>query len=255
MRRARSTLLLALLLACHASLSASHGYDDDDASDDDDDDGLLAASALSSGEKCTLGPDSTEEERLAAIAGAVRTILLAIGEDPEREGLVKTPMRVAKATLANTEGYDSRGATVTDLVNAALFNESHTEIVIVRDIKIFSMCEHHMLPFYGTATIGYIPNGTVIGLSKLARIADHFARRLQVQERLTSQIADALADATAPIGVMVKIDAVHMCMAMRGAKQTSASTITTATRGIFAQDSSVRAEFLRLAEGRHSGGY
>lgn len=218
-------LLLLLTVACRIPGSCSHGYEEEDEEEEATINFPTAAgtSRGSSGESCELGPDSTEEERLAAIAGAVRTILVAIGEDPEREGLVKTPMRVAKATLANTAGYDSRGATVSDLVNKALFNESHNEIVIVRDINIFSMCEHHMLPFYGTATIGYIPNGTVIGLSKLARIADHFARRLQVQERLTTQIADSLMNATAPVGVMVLVEATHMCMAMRGVKQVRAA--------------------------------
>jgi GTP cyclohydrolase I len=196
-----------------------------------------------------LGPDATEEERIAAIEAAMRTILVAIGEDPDREGVVKTPSRVAKAMMDNTAGYDHRGTTVETLVNGALFNESHQEMVVVHGIEIFSMCEHHMLPFFGTVDIGYIPNGQVIGLSKLARIADHFARRLQVQERLTQQIAQSLSNATDAAGVMVLVEARHMCMAMRGAKQTHAETVTTSTTGVFADavgGSTLRQEFLRL---------
>jgi GTP cyclohydrolase I len=196
-----------------------------------------------------LGPSATEEERRAAIEGAMRTILLAIGEDPDREGIVKTPARVAKAMLDNTAGYDHRGTTVDTIVNGAMFNESHREMVVVHGIEIFSMCEHHMLPFFGTVDIGYIPDGRVIGLSKLARIADHFARRLQVQERLTTQIAQSLANATGAAGVMVLVEARHMCMAMRGAKQTHAETVTTSTTGVFADalgGSNLRQEFLRL---------
>ena len=174
--------------------------------------------------------------------------------------------------LDNTAGYDHRGTTVEKLVNAAMFNESHREMVVVKDIEIFSMCEHHMLPFFGTVDIAYIPDGRVIGLSKLARIADHFARRLQVQERLTTQIAHSLANATDAAGVMVLVEAKHMCMAMRGAKQTGVSsqailqllvisssilrdcsrkqaeTVTTSTTGLFAgaEGSALRQEFLRM---------
>ena len=197
----------------------------------------------------TLGPGATDEQRRTAIEAAMRTILVAIGEDPDREGLVKTPSRVAKAMLENTGGYDHRGTTVETLVNGALFNESHQEIVVVHGIEIFSMCEHHMLPFFGTVDIGYIPNGQVIGLSKLARIADHFARRLQVQERLTQQIAQSLSNATGAAGVMVLVEAKHMCMSMRGAKQTHSETVTTSTTGVFAEAASgsvLRQEFLRL---------
>jgi len=199
-------------------------------------------------EACELGPDSTDEERRAAIEGAMRTILLALGEDPQREGLLKTPARVAKAMLDNTAGYDHLPGrkSIDTIVNNALFNESHKEIVIVRDIEIYSMCEHHMLPFFGHAHIGYIPNGTIIGLSKLARIADHFAKRLQVQERLTTQIAQTLENVTSAAGVMVLVSAQHMCMSMRGAKQTEASTTTTSTTGVFASDSQLRSEFLRM---------
>lgn len=150
--------------------------------------------------------------------------------------------------LDNTAGYDHRGTTVEKLVNAAMFNESHREMVVVKDIEIFSMCEHHMLPFFGTVDIAYIPDGRVIGLSKLARIADHFARRLQVQERLTTQIAHSLANATDAAGVMVLVEAKHMCMAMRGAKQTGAETVTTSTTGAFAgaDGTALRQEFLRM---------
>ena len=199
-------------------------------------------------EACELGPDSTDEERRAAIEGAMRTILLALGEDPQREGLLKTPARVAKAMLDNTAGYDHLPGrkSIDTIVNGALFNESHREIVIVKDIEIYSMCEHHMLPFFGHAHIGYIPNGTIIGLSKLARIADHFAKRLQVQERLTTQIAQTLENVTSAAGVMVLVSAQHMCMSMRGAKQTEASTTTTSTTGVFASDSQLRSEFLRM---------
>lgn len=203
--------------------------------------------------KCKTAPSDehasalmSEAERVTAIEGAVRTILGAIGEDVGREGLRDTPTRVAKAMLANTRGYDSRGSSLTKLVNGALFNESHHEIVIVRDITVYSMCEHHMLPFFGKAHVGYVPNGTVIGLSKLARITNHFARRLQVQERLTGQIATAMEETTHPLGVMVMIEATHMCMAMRGVEQTSASTTTTASRGVFSNDAALRNQFLQM---------
>ena len=180
-------LALAPLAGSHGSHD-SHTGEDDDSHDHRDSAGCTAHDFADSAEPAGFWGSELQEKQ-AVIAAAVRTILGAIGEDPDREGLVKTPMRVAKALLANTAGYDSRGTTVESLVNQALFNESHHEIVVVKDIEIFSMCEHHMLPFFGRAHIGYIPNGTVVGLSKLARVAQHFARRLQVQERLTDQIA------------------------------------------------------------------
>ena len=179
---------------------------------------------------------------LRKMAGAVRVLIDGIGENADREGLVDTPRRVAKALLDLTKG--SRGTTWQDVVGTALFHEDHHDMVVVKDVPLYSMCEHHMLPFFGSVSVAYIPNGTVIGLSKIARIADLYARRLQVQERLTTQIAVALEKALAPAGVMVVVTAQHMCMASRGVEKTGAATMTSATRGRFASDAQLRSEFL-----------
>jgi len=184
----------------------------------------------------------------APIAPAVREILVALGEDPDREGLAKTPARVEAAYRFLTRGYHQ---SVAEVVGDAVFDdESHQNMVLVRDIQFYSMCEHHMLPFFGVAHVAYIPKGRIIGLSKLPRIVDVFARRLQVQERLTDQIADAIMDAIAPHGVGVLIEAVHLCMAMRGVEKQNSHTVTSAVRGIFRSDQRTRTEFHRLVQGR-----
>lgn len=175
----------------------------------------------------------------------VEQMLTKLGEDPERDGLKRTPLRVAKAMDFLTSGYEMSLETV---VNDALFEAESDELVIVRDIEFYSLCEHHMLPFYGKAHIGYIPNGKIIGLSKLARIVDVFARRLQVQERLTAQVADALMDLLDAQGVGVITEASHFCMMMRGVQKQNSFTISTALRGALKDDPQLRAEFMALTK-------
>ncbi|SCZ88049.1 BZ3500_MvSof-1268-A1-R1_Chr2-1g04155 [Microbotryum saponariae] len=190
--------------------------------------------------------NSTPAETLAReqkLADAVRTLLECIGEDPDREGLKKTPERYAKALLWMTKGYAER---LPDVIGNAIFAEDHEEMVIVRDIDVYSLCEHHMVPFVGKVSIGYIPNKFVLGLSKLARIAETFSRRLQVQERLTKQIAMAIDEAIRPMGVAVVIEATHQCMTMRGVQKPGAATITSAMLGAFRRSDKTRAEFLSL---------
>ena len=167
-----------------------------------------------------------------------------LGEDAGREGLVRTPHRVAKAMDFLTHGYRLR---VEDVVGEGVFAEAHENMVMVRDIELYSMCEHHMLPFFGKVHVAYIPNGKIVGLSKLPRVVEVFARRLQVQERLGEQIADAIEDVLQPKGVGVVIEAVHLCMMMRGVEKQSSRTITSSLRGLFREDSKTRSEFLRLA--------
>jgi len=174
----------------------------------------------------------------------VRRQLELIGEDPDREGLLKTPSRVAKAQMWLTRGYSQTAA---DVIGDALFAEDHENMVMVRDIEMYSMCEHHMLPFFGKVHIAYIPNGKIVGLSKLPRVVEVFARRLQVQERLGEQVADALEEVLQPKGVGVVIEAVHLCMMMRGVEKQSSRTITSSMRGLFRDDAKTRSEFLRLA--------
>lgn len=170
-----------------------------------------------------------------------------LGEDPERQGLVRTPRRMALAYRFLTAGY---GAQLEEILNDAVFDEPYDEMVIVRDIDFFSLCEHHMLPFYGRAHVAYIPDGKVIGLSKLPRIVDLFSRRLQLQERLTVQIAECIQDALAPLGVGVVMEGVHLCMAMRGVEKQNAQSITSAMLGVFRDDHETRAEFLELLKKR-----
>ena len=178
--------------------------------------------------------------------GLVRRQLEMLGEDPERDGLLKTPSRVAKSMAWLTRGYDLDARQV---IGDALFEENHENMVMVRDIEMYSMCEHHMLPFFGKVHVAYIPNGKIVGLSKLPRVVEVFARRLQVQERLGEQIANAIDDVLQPKGVGVVIEAVHLCMMMRGVEKQSSRTITSSLRGQFRDDSKTRSEFLRLAHG------
>ena len=179
----------------------------------------------------------------AEMMEAVRTLLIGLGEDPEREGLKDTPKRVVKALQFLTKGYHE---SLDELLNGAVFTEDANEMVLVRDIDIFSSCEHHILPVIGRAHVAYIPNGKVIGLSKVARICEMYARRLQVQERLTVQIADALQGLLKPQGVAVVLEASHMCMVMRGVQKPGSWTVTSAMRGVFAEDAKTREEFMNL---------
>jgi GTP cyclohydrolase I len=177
------------------------------------------------------------------IPAAVTRILASLGEDPSRDGLKKTPERVDAALRTLTRGYRM---SVAEVVGDALFEETHQSMILVRDIEIYSLCEHHMLPFFGRAHVAYIPNGKIVGLSKLPRIVEVFARRLQVQERLTDQVADAIMDTLHPHGVGVVIDCLHLCMAMRGVEKQNSRTMTSALRGAFRDDPRTRDEFLRL---------
>jgi GTP cyclohydrolase I len=172
-----------------------------------------------------------------------------IGENPEREGLLKTPERVANSLTWLTRGYD---LDVNDVVGDAVFEESHSSMVMVRDIEVYSLCEHHVLPFFGKAHVAYIPDGRIVGLSKLPRIVEVFARRLQVQERLTEQIAQAVEDVLNPKGVGVVIEAYHLCMMMRGVQKQNSQTVTSAVRGLFRSDPRTREEFLSLTQSRAS---
>ncbi|MDC0835905.1 GTP cyclohydrolase I type 1 [Geitlerinema sp. FC II] len=203
-----------------------------------------------------IGADKLEQQLLANGNGngrkavtndemqtAIRTLLTELGEDPDREGLRDTPKRVSKAWQFLTSGYNQ---SLEELLNGAIFTEDSHEMVLVRDITLFSTCEHHMLPIIGHAHVAYIPNGKVIGLSKIARICDMFGRRLQVQERLTGQIANALQDVLKPEGVAVVVEATHMCMVMRGVQKPGSWTTTSAMRGVFAEDPKTRHEFMSL---------
>lgn len=189
-----------------------------------------------------MNPETEFREGLDALATNYYNILNLLGEDPQREGLQKTPMRVAKAMQILTRGYTQDAHKV---LTDALFEESYNQMVIVKDIDFFSLCEHHMLPFYGKAHVAYIPNGYITGLSKIARVVDIFSHRLQVQERLTQQIKDCIQDTLHPLGVMVVIEARHMCMQMRGVEKQNSITTTSEFSGAFNQ-AKTRQEFMNL---------
>ncbi|PJJ80238.1 GTP cyclohydrolase I FolE [Mucilaginibacter auburnensis] len=186
--------------------------------------------------------DRYNPELIASLSGHYKEILKQLGEHPEREGLLKTPERVAKAMLYLTQGYDLDAR---QILNSALFKEEYSQMVVVKDIEVYSMCEHHMLPFFGKAHIAYIPNGYVVGLSKIPRVVDVYSRRLQVQERLTNEIRDCIQETLKPIGVGVVIECRHLCMCMRGVQKQNSVTTTSAFTGGFLQEKT-RAEFLNL---------
>jgi GTP cyclohydrolase I len=186
--------------------------------------------------------ESYDEKVTSGLIDNYRKSIELLGEDPEREGLLKTPERLAKAMQYMTVGYQQDAK---EILNSAKFTESYSEMVIVKDIELYSLCEHHMLPFFGKAHIAYIPNGYITGLSKLARVVDVFSRRLQVQERLTHQILDAIQETLQPLGVAVVIEAQHLCMMMRGVQKQNSTTTTSAFSGQF-EDGRTRSEFVRL---------
>jgi GTP cyclohydrolase I len=192
--------------------------------------------------------DRYNPELIHNISTHYHDILKQVGENPDREGLLKTPERVAKALLYLTHGYD---LDPTEILNSAMFTEDYSQMVVVKDIEVYSMCEHHMLPFFGKAHIAYIPNGHVVGLSKIPRVVDAFARRLQVQERLTNEIRDCIQNALKPLGVAVVIECRHLCMSMRGVQKQNSVTTTSAFTGEFLKDKT-RAEFLHLISSKLS---
>ncbi len=193
--------------------------------------------------------DQFDEERTEKLAFHYKEILSLIGEDPEREGLLDTPVRVAKAMQFLTQGYFQNPK---EIIQSAMFQENYKQMVLVKDIEIYSMCEHHMIPFIGKAHVAYIPDGRIMGLSKVARVVESFARRLQVQERLTMQIKDAIQDALNPLGVAVVIEAKHLCMAMRGIQKQSSVTTTSDFTGAFLTNMKTREEFLHLISSKLS---
>ena len=191
--------------------------------------------------------DRYDEQTLEQLAYHYKEVLKLLGEAPEREGLIKTPMRGAKAWSFLTKGYNEDPI---EIIRSAMFNEEYRQMVLVKDIEIFSVCEHHMLPFIGKAHVAYIPNGKITGLSKIARVVECFARRLQVQERLTVQIRDSIQEALNPLGVAVVIEASHTCMQMRGVEKQDSATTTSAFTGIFLSDPRTREEFMSLISSR-----
>ncbi|HVS91098.1 MAG TPA: GTP cyclohydrolase I FolE [Mucilaginibacter sp.] len=186
--------------------------------------------------------DRYNHELIDSLSGHYKEVLEQIGEDPQREGLLKTPERVAKAMLFLTQGYDLNAE---EILKSAMFKEEYSQMVVVKDIEVYSMCEHHMLPFFGKAHVAYIPNGHVVGLSKIPRIVDVFARRLQVQERLTNEIRDCIQNTLNPLGVGVVIECRHLCMSMRGVQKQNSVTTTSAFSGEFYKEKT-RTEFLNL---------
>ena len=193
-------------------------------------------------------PVKVSDLSAASFEDLVAEMILRLGDDPEREGMRKTPKRVAKSLAFLTEGYRKRPQ---DVVGDALYEQSHQNMVLVKDIELYSLCEHHLLPFFGKAHIAYIPDGHILGLSKLARLVEVYARRFQVQERLTEQIAQAVWETTRPQGVAVIVEAYHLCMMMRGVQKQNSKTITSAMRGAFLEDQRTRDEFLRLTTSAH----
>lgn len=192
--------------------------------------------------------ESFNSDQINSIAGSYQNIIAQLGEDTEREGLLKTPERAAKAMQFLTQGYEQDGA---EILKSALFTEEHQQMVLVKNIEMYSLCEHHMLPFFGKAHIAYIPNGKIVGLSKIPRVVDVFARRLQVQERLTFQIRDCIQETLKPLGVAVVIEAQHMCMQMRGVQKQNSTTTTSAFTGEFLKDAT-RKEFISLISAKLS---
>ena len=190
--------------------------------------------------------DQYNPEKIKILSSHYKKIIEELGEDPEREGLIKTPERVAKAMQFLTHGYDLNPA---EILKSAMFSDTYKQMVIVKDIEIYSMCEHHLLPFFGKAHVAYIPNGHIVGLSKIPRVVDAFARRLQVQERLTTEIRDCIQDTLNPIGVAVVIEAKHLCMQMRGIQKQNSVATTSAFTGAF-EDEKTRSEFIRLISGK-----
>jgi GTP cyclohydrolase I len=186
--------------------------------------------------------DQYDLEKIERIAAHYKAILTELGEDPSREGLIQTPVRVAKALQFLTHGYD---ANPEEILRSAMFKEEYNQMVVVKDIEVFSMCEHHMLPFFGKAHVAYIPNGNIVGLSKIPRVVDAFARRLQVQEHLTNQIRDCIQETLDATGVAVVMECKHLCMSMRGIQKQNSVTTTSAFTGAFVNETT-RAEFLRL---------
>lgn len=193
-------------------------------------------------------PLSSVDLSEASFEDLVAEMIRRLGEDPEREGMLKTPSRVAKSLSFLTKGYSE---TPDDIIGDALFEDCHRNMVLVKDIEVYSLCEHHMLPFFGKAHVAYIPDGRILGISKLARLVEVYARRFQVQERLTEQVAEAIWDTAKPLGVAVVVEAYHLCMMMRGVQKQNSKTITSAMRGTFLDDPRTRDEFLRLTTSSH----
>jgi len=187
--------------------------------------------------------DTKEILEEGVISEQVRQLLIELGEDTERQGLIRTPLRVEKSLKFLTSGYNQ---SVDEVLNGAIFDETYDEMVLIKNIEVFSLCEHHMLPFYGKCHVAYIPNGKIVGLSKIPRIIDVFARRLQVQERLTTQIADCLMEKLNPLGVAVVIEAAHLCMIMRGVEKQNSICSTSSMLGVFRDEQATRREFLSL---------
>ena len=201
------------------------------------------ASLASMGNHVYFKEETWDADKIEELSGIYYRVLQLIGENPDREGLIKTPERVAKALTFMTKGYSQDPC---QIINSAKFKEEYKQMVIVKDIDLYSMCEHHMLPFFGKAHVAYIPNGYITGLSKIARVVEAFSRRLQVQERLTTQIRNCLQDCLNPVGVAVVIEAQHMCMQIRGVQKQNSVTTTSAFTGIFMKELNTREEFVHL---------